>query len=118
MTRGRKEAQGVELKKCVLCMVGKGRGGAEAVVPGRCHPPSAAGSSPVLSPVPDSSKSRACCHLLHPGLVSPGASCQAGDAGRSGSPGATGNTVPPFCVCGLPYISLAPEAVVEKGSPC
>lgn len=35
--------------------------------------------------MPDSSKSGACCHLLHPRLVSPGAGCQARDAGRSRS---------------------------------
>lgn len=35
-----------------------------------------------------------------------------------GGAGAAGNMVPPLCMCGLPYTSLASEAFVEKGSPC
>lgn len=60
-----------ELKKGILCMVGKDCKG--LLAPGEVtSPTSAAESSLVSSPLPDSSERRGCCHLLHLMLVSLG----------------------------------------------
>jgi len=111
------KGKGKELKKGILYMVGQGCKGLPSL--GRQHSPpelqrAAWCHHPCLTPPRAEVAATSCTLCLFP----QGAGCQAGVAGRSRSPVATGNLLPPLCVCGLPYISLAPKAFVEKGSPC
>lgn len=104
-----------ELKKAILCTVREGWKGLLAL--GRWHPP------PALQ------RAALWCH---PCLTAPqwwllppltpcagfprGAGCQAGAAGRSRSPGATGNFFPPLCVCVWSSLHKpGPEGFCGKG---
>lgn len=67
-----------------------------------------------LSPVPDLG---GCWHLLYLVLVSsecwlPNRCCW-----EEEGPRATGNLLPPFSVCGLPYTSLAPRLLWKRAIP-